>query len=91
MKNTTNTNSTVLNDIYKNLIDYVSVIKQEGGAGTPTWTTNFVAECKKGERDFSYIYKNLKEGLITQFGFEMTNEVILPEIIWSNNLAEFCD
>lgn len=91
MNNTTKTNSTVLNKIYKNLVDYVSVIKQEEGNLKPIWVSSFIDHCEKGDRDFSYIYKNLREGLILQFGFEMANEVILPEIIWSNDLSEFCD
>lgn len=91
MKNTTNTNNTVLNKIYKNLIDYVSVIKDEESNLKPIWVSSFIDKCEKQEQDFSYIYKNLREGLILQFGFEMTNEVILPEIIWSNDLASFCE
>ncbi len=91
MKNTTNTNSTVLNNIYNNLIDYVSVIKEEEGGAKSSWVTNFVAQVEEGDKDFSFVYKNLKEGLISQFGFKQANEVILPEIIWSNNLTEFCD
>lgn len=91
MKNKTNTNSTMLNKVYNNLIDYVTLIQSEESPSKPNWVTNFVAQCEQGESDFAHVYKNLKEGLISQFGFEMTNEIILPEIIWSNNLAEFCE
>lgn len=91
MKNTTNTNSTMLNKVYSNLIDYVTLIQKEDSPTKPNWVCSFVTQCEKGENDFAYVYKSLKEGLISQFGFEMTNDVILPEIIWSNNLSEFCE
>jgi len=90
MNYTNNTNSTLLNKVYDNLIDYVSLIQQQS-TGKENWTNRFIEQCEKGPKDFSFVYKNLKEGLITQFGFEMANEVILPEIMWSSDLAEFCE
>lgn len=91
MKNTTNTNSPLLNKVYTNLIDYVSEIQQEESTNKPTWITNFIAQCEQGENDFASIYKSLKDGLISQFGFETTHHLIIPEIVWANNLDEFCE
>lgn len=73
------------------MIDYVSVIKQDDNKNEASWVNGFIVQCENGDHEFDFIYKNLKEELITQFGFEQTNEVILPEIIWSKYFAEFCD
>lgn len=85
------TEDSLLNMIYTNLLEYVSVLKQEGGNQKEHWATDFVAACESGDKDFAFVYKNLKQGLINQYGFEETNEVILPQIMWSNNLEAFCD
>jgi len=81
----------MINKIYTNPIDYVSIIEQDNSSIKPIWISKFIGHCQNDDNDFAFVYKNLKEGLILQYGFETAINTILPEIIWSNHLSDFCE